>query len=75
MIQEMLLLRTQVTDTTGKYIFNTVKNYFKEYNIPLENIIYVVTDKTLTVNKICINDFNDRLLRHLYKDNEEEFNH
>lgn len=33
-IQYMLFARTLMADTKGEYIFNTVKDYFKEKNIP-----------------------------------------
>ncbi|VVC42718.1 Hypothetical protein CINCED_3A003924, partial [Cinara cedri] len=43
-IQEMLFARTLIADTKGESIFNTVKYYFKEKNIPLVNIMSVATD-------------------------------
>jgi len=43
-IQEMLFARTLIADTKGESIFNTVKDYFKEKNIPLVNIMSIATD-------------------------------
>jgi zinc finger BED domain-containing protein 5/7/8/9 len=43
-IQEMLFARSLIADTKGESIFNTVKDYFKEKNIPLANIMSVATD-------------------------------
>ncbi|KAE9523112.1 hypothetical protein AGLY_016499 [Aphis glycines] len=43
-IQEMLFARTLIADTKGESIFKTVKDYFKEKNIPLVNIMSVATD-------------------------------
>ncbi|CAI6353430.1 unnamed protein product [Macrosiphum euphorbiae] len=40
----MLFARTLIADTKGESIFNTIKDYFKEKNIPLVNIKSVATD-------------------------------
>lgn len=42
--QEMLFARSLIADTKGESIFNTIKDYFKEKNIPLANIMSVATD-------------------------------
>lgn len=44
-VQEMPFARTLIAVTKGQFIFNTVKNYFKEKNILLVNIMSVATDK------------------------------
>ncbi|KFM61507.1 hypothetical protein X975_13235, partial [Stegodyphus mimosarum] len=36
-IQEMLFEKSLIADTKSESIFNTVKDYFKEKNIPLAN--------------------------------------
>lgn len=43
-IQEMLFARTLIADTKSESILNTVKNYFKEKNIPLMIIMSVAID-------------------------------
>lgn len=43
-VQEMLFARTLITDTKGESIFNIVKDFFKEKNIPLKNVISITTD-------------------------------
>ncbi|XP_025029902.1 protein ZBED8-like [Python bivittatus] len=43
-IQEMLFARSLIADTKDESIFNTVKDYFKEKNIPLANIMSVAID-------------------------------
>ncbi|XP_025414674.1 protein ZBED8-like [Sipha flava] len=43
-VQEMLFARTLITDTKGESIFNIVKDFFKEKNIPLKNVIPIATD-------------------------------
>ncbi|XP_025406676.1 SCAN domain-containing protein 3-like [Sipha flava] len=43
-VQEMLFARTLITDTKGESIFNIVKDFFKEKNIPLKNVISIATD-------------------------------
>jgi len=48
-IQEILFARTLIADTKGESIFNTVKDYFKEKNIPLVNIMSVATDEALAM--------------------------
>jgi len=40
----MLFARTLITDTKGESIFNIVKDFFKEKNIPLKNVISIATD-------------------------------
>jgi len=40
----MLYARTLIANTKGESIFNTVKDYFKEKNIFLVNIMSVATD-------------------------------
>lgn len=43
-MQELLFAKTLMTDTKGESIFNTIKDYFTEKNIPLSNILSVATD-------------------------------
>ena len=42
--EEMLFAISLMTDIKGEAIFNEVATYFKENNIPLENIIACATD-------------------------------
>ncbi|XP_071043118.1 protein FAM200C-like [Parasteatoda tepidariorum] len=43
----MLLARSLIVNIKGKSIFNTFKDYFKEKNIPLANIMSITTDRLL----------------------------
>lgn len=43
-IEEMLFARKLKTDTKGEKIYQEVKNFFMEKNIPLENILACATD-------------------------------
>ncbi|CAH2000968.1 unnamed protein product [Acanthoscelides obtectus] len=42
--EELLFVRTLITDTKGESIFHVLKDYFIEKAIPLSNIISVATD-------------------------------
>jgi hypothetical protein len=42
--EEMLFARNLKTDTKGETIFEEIKSYFKENNIPLQNITACATD-------------------------------
>jgi len=48
-VHETLFARTLITDTKGESIFNIVKDFFKEKNIPLKNVISIATDRAPTM--------------------------
>jgi len=43
-VEEMLFARLLETDTKGESIFNCVRGYFEEHDIPMKNMIQLATD-------------------------------